>query len=112
MHRIIITGKNAELGASPIQDAAEPRSQIEGFDAKSFPAWAADDPGATLILLTVLVRRIEGTVKAYAGIVPDTSRQDPYFRAPAEWVRAKGNPLRHREAAAIWPGLEPREYAA
>ena len=52
-----------------------------------------------------------GKVKAYAGIVPDSSRQDPRYRAPAEWVRANGRPIRYTEAARIWPGLTEAEYA-
>lgn len=89
-------------------------SEIQGFDARAYPSpmrRGEDSPAETAILLTVLVKRIEGTVKAYAGIVPDTSRQDPRYRAPAEWVRRNGNPLRYAEAARIWPGLTEQEYA-
>lgn len=86
-------------------------SEIQAFDARAFPAQQGAEL-ATAILLTILVKRIEGTVKAYAGIVPDTSRQDPQYREPAKWIRANGAPLRFNEARAIWPGLIPQEYAA
>ena len=113
MHPIFVAGKNAELGPTPIQDAAKSAHEIQAFDARSFPTpiEGSDDVG-NMILLTVLAPRRDGKIKAYAGIVPDTSRQDPQYRAPAQWVRAYGNPLRYAEARAIWPGLEPREYAA
>lgn len=92
---------------------AKPRpagSEIQAFDARSFPSLKGEEIG-TMILLTILVQRVEGTVKAYAAIVPDTSRDDPQYRGPAQWVRKNGAPLRYREARAIWPDLEEREYA-
>ena len=85
-------------------------SEIQAFDAQAFPAMV-DGRLASMILLTVLVSRIEGTVKAYAAIVPDTSRLDPQYRGPAQWVKANGSPLRFKEAAAIFPGLTQQEYA-
>lgn len=88
----------------------KPAGEIQAFDARSFPSPRGDGIG-TMIVLTVLVTRVEGTVKAYAGIVPDTSRDDPQYREPSQWVKANGNPLRYREAIAIWPGLEEWEYA-
>lgn len=117
MHRIIITGKNKDMGPGPAQGMgsyAQPESEIQGFDARAYPSpmrRGEDSPPENAILLTVLVKRIEGTVKAYAGIVPDTSRQDPRYRAPAAWVRENGVPLRYAEAARIWPGLTEQEYA-
>lgn len=85
-------------------------SEIQAFDARSFPA-LVDGRLGIMILLTILVKRIEGTVKAYSAIVPDTSRDDPQYRGPAQWVKANGSPLRYREAIAVWPGLEEWEYA-
>jgi hypothetical protein len=86
------------------------KSEIQAFDARSYPSPKGEEI-STMILLTVLVRRVEGTVKAYSGIVPDTSRQDPQYREPGQWVRKNGNPLSYREATKIWPGLELSEYA-
>lgn len=86
-------------------------SEIQAFDARSFPSPRPDGSQGNMIVLTVLVTRIEGTVKAYAGIVPDTSRDDPQYRGPAQWVKANGNPLTLKQAQAIWPGLEAWEYA-
>lgn len=86
------------------------KSEIQAFDARSFPSPKGEGIG-TMILLTVLVQRVEGTVKAYAGIVPDTSRQDSQYREPGQWVRKNGNALTYREATKIWPGLELSEYA-
>lgn len=88
----------------------KPAGEIQAFDARSFPTPRGEEIG-TMILLTVLVQRIEGTVKAYAGIVPDTSRTDPQYREPAQWVRKNGNPLTFKEATRIWPDLETWEYA-
>lgn len=86
------------------------KPEILGFDARSYPAPRGEEVG-TMIVLTVLVMRIEGTVKAYAGIVPDTSRQDPQYREASQWVRRNGNPLTLKEARAIWPALTDGEYA-
>ncbi len=85
-------------------------SEVQAFAARSYPSPQGEEVG-NMILLTVLVKRVEGTVKAYAAIVPDTSRQDPQYRAPAQWVRKNGNPLSYREAVKVWPGLEAFEYA-
>jgi hypothetical protein len=85
-------------------------SEVQAFNARSFPSPRGEEIG-TMILLTILVQRIEGTVKAYSAIVPDTSRDDPQYRGPAQWVRKNGSPLRFKEAKAIWPGLEEWEYA-
>lgn len=84
--------------------------EIQAFDARSYPTPMGEEIG-TMIVLTVLVSRIEGTIKAYSAIVPDTSRDDPQYRGPAQWVRKNGAPLRFSEARAIWPGLEEQEYA-
>ncbi len=83
---------------------------IIGIDAKSYPSLTHME-GTTEILLTVLVRRIEGTVKAYAAIVPDTSRVDRDYSASREWVARHGNPLRFSEAQSIWPSIKSEEYA-
>lgn len=85
-------------------------NNIQDFDARRYPMPEGEAIGGA-ILLTVLVKRIEGTVKAYAGIVPDTSRADPAYVAGCKWVHKNGNPLSYREAVKIWPGLEAREYA-
>jgi hypothetical protein len=83
---------------------------VQAFDARSFPA-LVDGRLGTMILLTILVERIEGTVKAYSAIVPDTSRADPSYTQISQWVKANGNPLSWREAQRIWPNLEAWEYA-
>lgn len=82
---------------------------IIDIHAASFPAFGLPEP--TSIILSVLVKRIEGTVKAYAGIVPDNSRKDPDYEEVREMVAARGNPLRYREAVMIWPSLKPEQYA-
>jgi len=86
-------------------------SQIVGFDARSYPSPKGAEIG-NMILLTILTERADGSVKAYSGIVPDTSRQDPQYREPAKWVQRHGSPLRLMEARRIWPGLRDMEYAA
>lgn len=83
---------------------------IIGIDAKSYPSLSHMD-GTTEILLAVLVRRIEGTVKAYAAIVPDVSLNDPDYSTTREWVARNGNPLRFSEAQSIWPSITSKEYA-
>jgi hypothetical protein len=85
-------------------------SEVQAFDARRYPMPEGEEIGGA-VLLTVLVKRVEGTVKAYAAIVPDTSRQDPQYREPGQWVRRNGNPLSYREAIKVWPGLEAGEYA-
>lgn len=82
---------------------------IIDIHAASFPAFGL--PAPTSIILSVLVKRVEGTVKAYAGIVPDNSRKDPNYKAVRDMVAARGNPLKYREAVIIWPSLKPEEYA-
>lgn len=95
-------------------DGGSVMSEIQGFDARAYPSpmrRGEDSPAETAILLTVLVKGAEDRVRAYQGIVPDTSRQDPRYRASAAWVRENGVPLRYAEAARIWPGLTEQEYA-
>lgn len=84
--------------------------RIQSYDARSFPTPKGDEVGH-MILLTILVERIEGTVKAYSAIVPDTSRDDPHYTQISQWVKKNGNPLSWREALRIWPNLEAWEYA-
>lgn len=102
------------LPTEKIRNLRPSLAEIRAFDARSFPSPRGEEISTMIlltVLVTVLVSRVEGTVKAYAGIVPDTSRQDPQYREAAQWVRKNGNPLRYKEALAIWPGLEAWEYA-
>jgi len=63
-----------------------------------------------MVVLTVLVKRIEGTVKCYSAIVPDTSIADRDYESIKPWVKAHGNPLRFDEAACIFQ-IEKKDYA-
>lgn len=71
-------------------------SKIIDYNASSYPMLGND----SVILLTVLTKRIEGTYKAYAGIVRDNSLNDPNYTTGLEWVKAHGNPV-HEEIAKI-----------
>ena len=82
--------------------------EIIGFDAKSFPAAGIEHQ--TMVLLTVLVRRVEGTHKAYQAIVPDHSRRDHLYLEQRDWVAKHGHALRYADAARIWD-MKPEEYA-
>jgi hypothetical protein len=84
-------------------------SEIIDFDAKRYPEMASEYSGH--VLLTVLTKRIEGTFKAYAAIVPDVSIKDPSYISVSPWVRSNGNPLRFKEAHAIWAHLSEKDYA-
>ena len=84
-------------------------SQIIAFEALRYPCFGGDHEA--MVLLTILVKRVEGTVKAYAGIVPDDSREDPSYSKMKPYVQVHGAPLRYREAKAIWPDLKDKEYA-
>ncbi len=86
-------------------------SEIVGFDAKRYEAKLPDGAEAGMILLTVLVKRVEGTHKAYAAIVPDVSRADHAYDSFKGWVQANGSPLRYMQAVQIWPGMTQEEYA-
>jgi hypothetical protein len=83
-------------------------SEIADFDAKRYPL-AFTERGQ--IVLTVLCKRIEGTFKAYAAIVPDVSLSDPHYLSVKPWVQNNGNPLRFKEAQAIWAQLVEKDYA-
>ena len=83
-------------------------NEIIGFDAKALPANGVPFP--TMVLLTVLVRRVEGTHKAYQAIVPDNSRRDHLYLEQRDWVASFGNPLRFEDARRIWD-MKPEEYA-
>jgi hypothetical protein len=84
-------------------------SQIVEINAKSYPAMELG--GAGLILLTVLVKRIEGTFKAYAGIVPDNSRADPHYEDCRGWVAQNGAKVPYEHAKFIFD-LDKKRYAA
>jgi hypothetical protein len=87
-------------------------SKIVGFDAKRYPLYSGTaDNLAGMVLLAVLVERVEGTLKAYAGIVPDNSLKDPNYSEASAWVKRFGDPLRYRDAVAHWPNLKAEEYA-
>ena len=83
-------------------------SKIIDIDVKSYPCHGLHP---TMILLTVLVQRVEGTFKAYAAIVPDTSRDDPNYEKIRPWVHSHGNPVRAEQAERIWPDVKGK-YAA
>lgn len=83
-------------------------SQIVEYDAKCYPALASN--GGGMILLTVLVKRIEGTYKAYAGIVPDNSRADPQYETVLGWVAQNGAKVPYEQAKVIF-GLDGKRYA-
>ena len=78
-------------------------SKIIDIDSRRYPSLSLDADGAKGdILLTVLVKRIEGTFKAYAALVPDNSREDPHYKRTAPWVLQHGNALREDEATRLF----------
>lgn len=87
-------------------------SRIIAIDCKSYPCHGMGEEFPTMIVLPVLVQRVEGTVKAYTGIVPDTSRLNHTYKEAREWVARNGASIRHEAAARIWPELKIEGYAA
>lgn len=84
-------------------------STIVGDSVRTYPI----STGKQMLVLAILVRRIEGTFKAYAGIIEDTSTEEPdYRKRNAEWITHQGTPLRYEEAKLHWPSLVDKEYAA
>lgn len=78
-------------------------SDIVDYSARAFPAW----PTGRVIILTVLCKRIEGTFKAYAAIVPmNTADTDPDYENACIWVQSNGNQLLFEEAKAIFHKLK------
>ena len=82
-------------------------SKIVGISPRSFPT----PDGATAIVLTILVHRVEGTFKAYAAIVPDNSLADPDYAGQLDFVKENGNPLRFAEAKINFPSLQQESYS-
>ena len=72
-------------------------SPIIDYNARAYPSPKEDGSQGIAILLTVLVKRVDG-VKAYAGIVPDTSREDKFYDRVKPWIAQHGNALRLEEA--------------
>jgi hypothetical protein len=83
-------------------------SEIIEHDAKAYPVAFTE---RRHVLLTVLTKRIEGTFKAYAAIVPDVSKTDSEYMSVKPWVQSNGNPLRYAEAREIWSWLTVSDYA-
>ena len=94
-------------------------SEVISIDVKTLPlccaqgraAWCDYDFSDTAVILTVLIKRVEGTYKAYQAIVPDSSQQDCQYSVEKVWVAKYGNKLSWREANTIWPELKSELYA-
>lgn len=87
-------------------------SEIVGKSIKAYPCPGLDgEPGKQMVVLTLLLKRVEGTMKAYAAIVPDNSIADPDYRGVLEFVKRFGSPLRYEDAKRLWV-IKPEDYAA
>lgn len=84
-------------------------SEIVGKQALAYPSPVADN--GQMVLLYVLCKRVEGTFKAYAAIVPDDSLNDPTYSKVVGWVQRYGSPVRHADACKLFD-IRDKDYAA
>lgn len=64
----------------------------------------------SIIMLTVLTKGVEGSVRAYEAIVPDTSREYDYVAAFKEAVAGNGSKISEERARAMFD-IEGLKYA-
>lgn len=86
---------------------------VISINARRYPSPHEGDGEPGFVLLVVLKKMHGNFVRAYAGIVRDTSREDglDYVDRHAVWVMEWGNKLRFEEAKTHFPiGLAAENY--